>query len=195
VRRAIARNERRGLPTDFFHLDLHRETRAYVPKLIAIAQVAAEPERFGIAFSPIPNVPYFARVDAGGQVDLGRVASLAGIPLDELRALNPQYNRWVTAPDGPHDLLVPASAEQRFQEALATLAPSERVRFERHRVRPGDTLYAIAIRYRVPIAVLRSLNRVRGSLIHPGQELLVPVPHGARSADQPARPRQPGLAS
>jgi membrane-bound lytic murein transglycosylase D len=195
VRRAIARNLRKDLPTDFFHLDLHRETRAYVPKLLAIAQVAAEPERFGVAFPAIPNAPYFARVDAGGQVDLGRVADLAGVPLEELRALNPQYNRWVTAPDGPYDLLVPAETEQRFHEALATLPPSERVRFERHRVRRGDTLYAISLRYRVPVAVLRTLNRVRGSLIRPGQELLVPVPHGERAAEQPTRARRAGLES
>jgi peptidoglycan lytic transglycosylase D len=195
VRRAIARNQRLGLPTDFFHLDLRRETRAYVPKLLAIAQVAADPQRFGLAISPIPNTPYFARVDAGGQVDLGRVASLAGIPLDELRALNPQYNRWVTAPVAPYDLLVPAASEQRAREALASLPPSERVRFERHRVRSGDTLYEIAARYRVPVAVIRTLNRVRGSLIRPGQELLVPIPDGTRAADQPPRAPKPGLAS
>jgi membrane-bound lytic murein transglycosylase D len=195
VRRAVVRNLRKGLPTDFFSLELHRETRAYVPKLLAIAQVAAEPERFGIVIPAIPNAPYFTRVDAGGQVDLGRVAHLAGVELDELRALNPQYNRWVTAPDGPYDLLVPADTEERFHEALATLPPSERVRFERHRVRPGDTLYAISLRYRVPVAVLRTLNRVRGNLIRPGQELLVPVPHGERAAEQPTRARKPGLAS
>ena len=195
VRRAVERNLRKGLPTDFFHLDLHRETRAYVPKLLAIAQVAAEPERFGIVIPSIPNAPYFARVDAGGQVDLGRVANLAGVALDELRALNPQYNRWVTAPDGPYDLLVPADTEQRVHEALATLPPSERVRFERHRVRRGDTLYEIAARYRVPVAVLRTLNRVRGNLIHPGQELLVPIPHGETAAEQPTRARRTGLES
>jgi membrane-bound lytic murein transglycosylase D len=195
VRRAVERNLRRGLPTDFFHLDLRYETRAYVPKLLAIARVAAEPERFGVVIPAIPNAPYFARVDAGGQVDLGRVANLAGIPLEELRALNPQYNRWVTAPDGPYDLLVPATAEQRFHEALAALPPAERVRFERHRVRRGDTLYAIASRYRVPVAVLRTLNRVRGSLIHPGQELLVPIPRGETAADQPSRAPRSGLTS
>ena len=195
VRRAIERNRRRGLPTDYFHLELHRETRAYVPKLLAVAQVAAEPERFGVVLPAIPNAPYFARVDAGGQVDLGRVAKLAGVPLDELRALNPQYNRWVTAPGGPYDLLVPATAEQRCREALASLPASERVRFERHQVRRGDTLYAIAARYRVPVTVLRGLNRVRGSLIHPGQELLVPIPQGVTAAEQPTRARRPGLAS
>ena len=88
-----------------------------MPKLLAIAQVTAEPERFGIEIPAIPNAPYFTRVDAGGQVDLGRVANLAGVELDELRALNPQYNRFVTAPDGPYELLVPADTEQRFQDA------------------------------------------------------------------------------
>lgn len=196
VKRAMQRNLRSGRPTDFFHLDLRPETRSYVPKLLAIARVMAEPERFGIVFPAIPNAPYFARVDVGGQVDLGLVANLADIPLEELRALNPQYKRWATDPGGPHELLVPAPAQQRFHEVLATLPPSKRLRFVRHRVRRGDTLIAIASRYGVPLEALRDINRVRGSLIHPGQELLVPLPSGATAAARstPAR-RRGGLES
>ena len=185
VRRAVERNERSGRPTDFFHLDLRPETRAYVPKLLAIARVAADPERFGIVFPAIPNAPYFERVDVGGQVDLGLVANLAAVPLEELRALNPQYKRWATAPGGPHVLLVPALAKRRFHEALATLPPSKRLRFVRHRVQRGDTLFSIASRYGVSLEALRETNRVRGSLIHPRQELLVPLPFGATAAAQP----------
>jgi membrane-bound lytic murein transglycosylase D len=184
VRRAIEKNLRRGRPTDFFHLDLLPETRAYVPKLLALAQLAAEPERFGIELPAIPDDPYFARVDVGGQIDLGVIAELAQISLDELRALNPQYKRWATAPEGPHELLVPAAAGPRMQEALASLPESRRLRYALHRVRRGDTLIAIAGRYGVPVEALRTTNRVRGSLIHPGQELLVPLSSG-RMAVQP----------
>ena len=191
VRRAVERNQRAGRPTDFLHLDLPRETRAYVPKLLAIARLAAEPETFGIELPAIPNEPYFARVDVGGQIDLGVVADLAEIPLAELRALNPQYKRWATSPEGPHDLLVPALAEQRFHEAIATLPPSKRLRFARHRVRHGDTLIAIARRYGVSVEALRDVNRVRGSLIHPGQELLVPLSFGATAAARPTPARLP----
>jgi membrane-bound lytic murein transglycosylase D len=192
VRRAVERNLQTGRPTDFFHLDLQPETRSYVPRLLAIARVTAEPERFGIDFPSIPNAPYFERVDIGGQVDLGLVANLAAIPLDELRALNPQYKHWVTAPDGPYELLVPAPAQQRFHEVLATLPPSKRLRFVRHRVRRGDTLIAIANRYRVPLEALRDVNRLRGSLIHPGQELLVLLPSDATAAARPTSARRRG---
>jgi len=188
VSRAVERNRRAGRPTDFFHLDLRAETRSYVPKLLAIARVTAEPERFGIEFPVIPNAPYFARVDVGGQIDLGLVSDLAEIPLEELRALNPEYKRWATAPDGPHELLVPVPAKQRFHEVLATLPPSKRLRFVRHQVRRGDTLFAIARRYGVSLEALCSVNRVRGSLIHPGQELLVPLSYAATTAAYPASP-------
>jgi membrane-bound lytic murein transglycosylase D len=192
VRRAIEKNERRGLPTDFFHLDLRRETRAYVPKLLAIAELVAEPDLFGVEFPAIPNEPYFALVDTGDQVDLGLIADLAEIPRDELRALNPEFKRWATAPYGPHQLLVPAPAKERFEQVLSTLPPAKRLRFVRHVVRRGDTLAGIARQYRVPLEALRSVNRVRGSLIHPGQDLLVPLAYTATTAAHPAPPRAAG---
>jgi membrane-bound lytic murein transglycosylase D len=93
-------------------------------------------------------------------------------------------------------LLVPAPAKQRFHEVLTTLPPSKRLRFVHHRVRRGDTLFSIASRYGVSLDALREINRVRGSLIRPGQELLVPLPSGATSAagSTPAR-RRGGLES
>jgi membrane-bound lytic murein transglycosylase D len=190
VRQAVERNQQAGRPTDFFHLDLRPETRAYVPKLLAIAQLAAEPERFGIELPAIPNAPYFVSVDAGGQIDLGVVADLAEISLAELRALNPEYKRSATAPGGSHALLVPATAEQRFHDALATLPASRRLRFVRHRVRRGDTLSAIARRYDVSLEDLRELNRIRGSLIRPGQELLVPLRSEATASARPTPARR-----
>jgi membrane-bound lytic murein transglycosylase D len=177
VRRAVERNQRNGLPTDFFHLDLPAETRAYVPKLLAISRLVAEPGAFGVALPAIPNAPYFARVDLEHQVDLGKVADLAQIPRDELRALNPEFNRWATAPEGPHHLLVPVPAKERFETLLAALPQEARLRLAHHRVRRGDTLNAIARRHRVSVEALRGANGIRGSLIHPGQDLLVPLPY------------------
>jgi membrane-bound lytic murein transglycosylase D len=177
VRRAVERNQRNGLPTDFFHLDLPAETRAYVPKLLAISRLVAEPGAFGVALPTIPNAPYFARVDLEHQVDLGKVADLAQIPRDELRALNPEFNRWATAPEGPHHLLVPVPAKERFETLLAALPQEARLRLAHHRVRRGDTLNAIARRHRVSVEALRGANGIRGSLIHPGQDLLVPLPY------------------
>ena len=94
-------------PTDFWHLRLPAETRAYVPKLLAMKRLMAEPERYGLEFAPIPNEPYFAVIDTDSQIDLKIAAQLAGTSYDELVALNPGYNRWATDPAGPHRMLVP----------------------------------------------------------------------------------------
>jgi membrane-bound lytic murein transglycosylase D len=173
VARAIRRNLAAGKPTDFFSLKLPRETRAYVPKLLAMRRILADPTAHGLAFAPIPNDAYFEKVELAGQIDLNVAAQLAGLRKEELLALNPAFNHWITDPDGPHHLLVPAANAARFTEAIARLPPEERVRIVYHRVRKGDTLGGIANKYGVAVAALRSSNKIRDSVIHPGQDLLV----------------------
>jgi len=188
VARAIRRNLEAGKPTDFFSLKLPRETRAYVPKLLAMRRIVADPAAHGLEFAPIPNEAYFAKVDVGGQIDLNVAAELAGLPKEELIALNPAFNHWVTDPDGPHHLLVPTTHAARFAEAVAALPPEERVRVVYHRVRPGDTLSAIASKYGVSVDALRATNKLRGSLIYPGQDLLIAAaPRSGSSGASPAR--------
>ncbi|PZN32506.1 MAG: lytic transglycosylase [Proteobacteria bacterium] len=182
VARAIARNRAAGKPTDFFSLKLHRETTAYVPKLLAMRRIVADPAAHDLEFAPIPNEPYFSVVDTAGQLDLQLAAELAGVSKEELLALNPAFNHWVTDPDGPHRLLVPVAREEAFVQALAELPPEKRVRVVYHRVRSGDTLSAIAQRYGVSVAALRTANNLRGSLIHPGQDLLVTPAPGVTAA-------------
>ncbi len=175
VQRAVERAHRRGLPGDFFDLDLPRETRAYVPELLALSRLVAEPEVFGLELPEVPNTPYFALVPLDGQIDLRLAADLMGISLEELRALNPEFNRQATAPHGPPRLLVPVAARERFERALAELPPGKRLRFARHHVRRGETLSGIARHYRISIQALREANHLPGTLIRAGQDLLVPL--------------------
>lgn len=173
VARAIRRNIAAGKPTDFFSLRLPRETRAYVPKLLALSRLVADPAAHGLEFAPIANDAYFEKIDVGGQIDLNVAAELADLPKEELLALNPAFNHWVTDPDGPHYLLLPVDRSARFAEGIAALPPEERVRVVYHRVRKGDTLGEIAHKYGVSVAALRAGNKIRGSIIHPGQDLLI----------------------
>lgn len=173
VAREVAYNRRAGKPTDYFSLKLPRETRAYVPKLLAMRRIVGDPTAQGLAFSPIPNAPFFVKVDVGGQLDLQVAAELADLSKEEMLALNPAFNHWVTDPDGPHQILVPLDRQDRFKEGIAALPPMERVRIVYHRVRRGDTLGEIADKYGVSVAVLRSANKIRGNTIHPGQDLLI----------------------
>ncbi len=172
---AQARNRRRGLPTDFWHLDLPRETRAYVPKLLALGELVKHPARYGIALQPIPDKPYLAVVQIHSQIDLARAADLAGLSLDQIYRLNPGFNRWATAPGGPHRLLLPQDDAAAFLGKLAELPRRERVSWARHRIRPGETLSVIARRYHTTVAVLRRINGLRGTTIRAGHHLLIPV--------------------
>jgi membrane-bound lytic murein transglycosylase D len=173
VARAVARNRAAGKPIDFFSLKLPRETRAYVPKLLAMRRIVADPAAHNLAFAPIPDTAYFVKVDTAGQIDLHVAAELAEIAEEELLALNPAFNHWVTDPDGPHHLLVPVDREAKLAEALVALPPEKRVRIVYHRVRSGDTLGGIADKYGVSVAALRTTNKLRGTTIHPGQDLLI----------------------
>ncbi|HKR37827.1 MAG TPA: LysM peptidoglycan-binding domain-containing protein [Steroidobacteraceae bacterium] len=173
IARAVARNRKAGKPTDFFSLKLPRETRAYVPKLLAMRRIVGDPAAHGLEFAPIPNEPYFSQIDVAGQIDLHVAAELAELAPEELLALNPAFNHWVTDPDGPHQLLVPVDRETRFVEAIAALPPEKRVRVVYHHVRKGDTLGGIADKYGVSIAAIKTTNKIRGTLIRPGQDLLI----------------------
>jgi membrane-bound lytic murein transglycosylase D len=175
VSRAIRSNRAAGRPTDFWNLRLPAETRAYVPRLLGLARVLAEPDRHELVLLQIPNAPAFTTVELDGQIDLAVAAELAGIELADLQILNPGFNRWATDPDGPHRLQLPLDAADAFASAVAELSPEERVRWHRHQVRPGDTLGAIARKYRTTVGVLQSVNGLSGTQIRVGSHLMVPT--------------------
>ena len=93
VQKAIKRNKKRGIKTDFWHLDLPTETEIYVPRLIALAKIFKEPAKYGISLQPVPNKPYFAQVNTKSQIDLAQAAKLAEIEIEQLYLLNPAFNR------------------------------------------------------------------------------------------------------
>jgi membrane-bound lytic murein transglycosylase D len=158
VERAVERNQRQGKPTDFWHLKLPHETRGYVPELLAMRRLVANPERYGLDFSPIPNEPYFVTIQTGGQIDLKVVAELAGVSVDDLYELNPAFHRWATDPTGPYHLLVPADSAEGLQQAVLQLSPEQRMRVEHYTVRRGDTIASIANHFRTRPEVIRELN-------------------------------------
>ena len=176
VSRAITRNKALGRPTDFWNLNLPRETRAYVPKLLAISQIVAEPETYGVTLKPISDTPYFRVVEAGSQLDLAEAARLADISSEELYLLNPGYNQWATPPEGPHRILVPVAKADAFEQKLAALPADARMRWQRYTIRSGDSLIRIANRFNVTVGMIQRANNLRGNRIIAGQNLMIPTP-------------------
>jgi membrane-bound lytic murein transglycosylase D len=176
VQREVNANRALGKPVDFFSLHLPPETRAYVPKLLAMRRLVANPEDYGIAFSPIPNEPYFVKVDTGGQLDLTLAAELAGLTIDEIYELNPGFHRWATDPAGPHFLLVPRDTADAFKRNLELLNPDERVRVSLHKVMSGENIATIAKKYKTHPTVVRDMNSIAsGAPLVIGTELRVPT--------------------
>lgn len=178
VQRAIKHNRGAGEPVDYWHLPLPAETRAYVPRLIALKTIIARPRDYGVTLPGLPDARHFSVVEIDGQIDLRVAARLAGTTLDGLRRLNPGYDRQITAPDGTHTLLVPSSAVRLFRERIARLPAERRVESIRYRIRPGDNLSTIALVYNTTVKALRRANRLRDNRIQAGDLLIVPAPGG-----------------
>ena len=175
VRKAIRKNKRRGKPTTFWDLDLPRETEGYVPKLLAIAEIINNPAKYGIELRHIKNEPVVTEVNIESQIDLALAAELAEISMEELYILNPAYNRWATDPKGPHKLLLPLEKESIFVQNLAQLPRDKRLTWQRHRIKKGQSLLAIADKYNTTVSLIKEVNHIRGNLIREGQNLIIPV--------------------
>jgi membrane-bound lytic murein transglycosylase D len=181
IGRALRRNRERGQPEDYWHLDLPTETLAYVPKLLALRDIVATPGHYGIDLPDLDASPRIALVETDGQIDVGLAANLAGITVADVQRLNPGLNRGATAPNGPHQLVIPIEAAEKFAAHIAALPPGKRVTWKRHSIARGETLSGIAKRYDTSIPLLRQTNNLSGNTLKPGNNLLVPVARTALS--------------
>ncbi|NBD19977.1 transglycosylase SLT domain-containing protein [Aquabacterium fontiphilum] len=118
VQRAIRRNAQQGLPTDYLSLTMPAETRHYVPKLYAVRNIVAQPERFSLTLTPIENHPYFLAVPIERDIDVTLAARLAGLSADEFRALNPSMNKPVILAAGTPQVLLPYDNANQFVHNL-----------------------------------------------------------------------------
>lgn len=195
IRKAIERNESLKLDTDYWSLDLPKETEDYVPRLLAIAKIFANADKYNVQLQTIPNRPYCELVDAKSQLDLNKAAELANTPLNEFLKLNPGFNLSSTAPQGPHHLLIPVAKAQTFKQNLAQLPYDERVDQKRYhaetmakirhdevqtipsqyRVKAGESLVSIADKNNTTPQSIRQTNHLTSNSIHAGMMLKMPA--------------------
>ena len=155
---------------------LRRETRDYVPKLIAAALIAKQPARYGFTeIQPLPPL-VFDEVTIPDATGLDVLARLADTTVAALLELNPHFVRGITPPDRSVTVRVPRGTGVRVAERFAELPVNERITFVDHYVSQGQTLSEIAQRYRVSVAMLRGANpHLRMNALHIGQRIIVPM--------------------
>jgi membrane-bound lytic murein transglycosylase D len=186
ITRAIKENQSQGKPTDFWSLSLPRETQNYVPKILALGHVFRHNEKFGFKFPKLDNQQALAKVEIGQQITLSQAAELSGLSLTSIKAYNPGYKQNVTSPHGPHYIMLPKENVSQLKYSLAdksvlkniSLAVAQNIDQQsqrrqqsqqqqnyytqsRYTVRSGDTLSAIAKRFKTSPRQLQKLNGLK----------------------------------
>ncbi|MDD2769825.1 MAG: transglycosylase SLT domain-containing protein [Methylococcus sp.] len=168
---AIASNRAAGLSTDFWSLPLPAETRAYVPKVLALSRIIAEPERHGVRIDPVQGRPVLARVEIGSGVRPADVGAAAGVPEEVFKLLNPAMKSLSEAPRRKYRLMLPL---KNAEVIAANFKGTEWVSATKIVVQKGETLAAIAKRHGVSATALAAWNGLSiSSRLKTGQELLV----------------------
>jgi membrane-bound lytic murein transglycosylase D len=170
--------ERTGY-ADFWELykrnALPRETKNYVPIILALTLIAKDAAHYGIHADPDAPVPYDV-VKPGRAIDLRLVAETIDVDVETLHALNPSLLRLATPDDPSFELHLPPGSAQRFSAEIADIPPDKWVSWRRHRVAPGETISAIAKKYRVTaLAIADANNLEHGAALEPGAKLIIPA--------------------
>ncbi|MEN9772323.1 MAG: Membrane-bound lytic murein transglycosylase precursor [Pseudomonadota bacterium] len=178
VMRARKRNQAKNRSDDYLSLKMPKETQHYVPKLIALRNVLARPEAFGLSLPKIPNKPYFVVIDKEQSIDLSLAARFSGLSLEEFVELNPSHHRPVISASRTNRIVLPADREESFQKALqAHLASgTPLVSWKPYTLKAGESLATIASRAGVsPQDLIRANSLKRNAQILPGTTLLAPI--------------------
>ena len=176
VKRALTRSRK----NDFWQLTsstryLPRETREYVPMILAAVIIAKNPAQYGFDIVPMPSTPT-ETVIVPPALDLRRVAEWAGVPIDDIQKLNPEFRRWTTpVKKGEYTVRVPEGTAERVKAGLEASAPNQLNALQFHTVKRGETLVTIARKLRVNRTDLAEANYLRvTSRVQAGDRLVIP---------------------
>jgi membrane-bound lytic murein transglycosylase D len=191
--RKIINAMKRYRTEDFWELTkyryLKRETKDYVPQMIAAALIAKDPEKYGFVDVEYQEPLRYEKVIVPAVTDLRLIAKACEASVEEVKDLNPELLRWCTPPDRQeYEIKIPFGTKDLFLKNFEAVPHQERFQFKTHIVRKGDTLGGIARLYRVALEPILELNRLkRSSLLSIGMNLIIPVPKDMRIAGVPER--------
>ena len=177
----IVKAVKRFRTEDFWALTKHRylkrETKDYVPLMIAAALVAKDPEKYGFADIEYQEPLRYEKVKVPELTDLSQIAKACEISVEKIRDLNPELRRGVTPPnEAEYEIKIPFARKDLFMRNFEALQPLEKFQFKTHVTKKGETLNGIAKLYRVdldPLLQINSLNKK--SPLSKGMDILIPI--------------------
>lgn len=178
VMRARKANEKRGRPTDYLSLKMPKETANYVPKLIALRNILANPAEFGVTLPPLPNKPYFAIIEKEQSIDLALAAKFSDMTVEEFIELNPAHHRPVISVSHTSRIILPIDRAATFQERLQAhqAAGLPLVTWKPYTLKAQETLAAVAKRTGTTTQELIRANSLkRNAQPLPGTVILAPM--------------------
>jgi membrane-bound lytic murein transglycosylase D len=178
----ISRAIQRYQTEDFWELTkykyLKKETKHYVPKMIAAALIAKEPEKYGFDDIEYDEPIRYDRVTVPDATDLRVIARCSEVEYETIKSLNPELKTWCTPPHFPdYEVKIPEGKKETFERNYALLTPAERITFRQHQVRSGETPSQIARRYGIKAEPLLQMNNIKSSKqLRTGSYLIIPIP-------------------
>lgn len=180
VSRAMRRNQQK----QFWSLSLPHETKAYIPRLLALSEIIQNPKRYHIQLPEIAHEPYFKEVSVDKLIDINHAAKLTKVSSYDLHRLNPGFKDWSTQPYRPYKLLIPTEHVADFNRNLANLTGTkaqnksakneEKPLMQQYTVKQGDTLTQIAHQHHLKLLALKKLNpHLKNDRLKLGQQLII----------------------
>lgn len=187
VGKAVRANIKRGKPTDFWNLKLPKETRNYVPKLLALAIIIQDSDTFNVSIPDIKDEAYFDIIQIEKQISLPKVRDITGTDDWLFSQLNAGYRRSITPPQGSYQLLIPTKNSAALSAFITTTDPKNWIPYTEYIVVNGDTLSDIAIRFDTKTEAVKSSNNLVSDFLSIGQLLVIPKGNGDATPEKTGR--------
>ena len=177
VDKAIKRNKKKGLPTDYWSLKLPKETEEYVPRLLAVANIIQKSGQYHVKLNQIANAPAFSEVTINHQINIAELAQMIKMDTMTLLRLNPDFRRWITPPNGTYTLLVPADKAALVQQDLTKFTDNNL--WMQYQVQSKDSLGSIAKHFALESETIIEINSLHSNHVKPGQIIRIPLDYTA----------------
>ncbi|MDR0304704.1 MAG: LysM peptidoglycan-binding domain-containing protein [Chitinispirillales bacterium] len=183
INRLLREAKEKKSDANYWDLKLPTETMNYVPLYIGYQIIAKNPKCFGYVIdSSIVPFPYDT-VKISDCIDMGKIAKGLGMPVDELREINPHIKQFCTPPDVNNvTLYIPAGKQNAYKTFYATLKPEDKVKWYRYKIASGDNLGSIANKFGTTIQAIKDMNRMKNNTLVAGRYILLPLPENETTA-------------